>query len=207
MALGWRSHIGEFVIAYVRRHAGLILILVGALVAGIVAGALLAGSVTSHDRLALAQDVQRLVSGGDDASFVDLLKLSLPRYLGLAGLLWLLGVTVVGFVGVPFVLFWRGVVTGFGVGFLIDILGWQGLVLSLAVIVPQNVIALTALLLAGSAAVSFSIGLWQRRFHHFTGELLSFTGHVAGAAAALVAAACVEAALGVALAKFGSTML
>lgn len=207
MTVGWRTQMAEAVLAYVRRHAGPMLILVGALVAGVVVGALLAGSVTAQDRLALARDVQNLVHGQSGLGFVDLLRLSLPRYLGLAGLLWLLGVTVVGFVGVPVVLFWRGLVTGFGVGFLIDILGWQGLLLSLAVIVPPNLIALTALLLAGSTAVAFSVGLWQRRFHRFGGELLGFTGHVAVAAAALVIAACVEAALGLALAKFGAAML
>lgn len=205
--MGWRSQLEHMMGAFVRRHAALLVFLVGALVAGVVAGALLAGAVSSHDRLALASDVQSLFFGGAGLGFVDLLKLSLPRYLALAGLLWLLGVTVVGFIGVPFVLFWRGLITGFGVGLLIDLLGWQGLVLSLAVIVPPNLIAVTALLLAGATAVGFSVGLWQRRFHRFAGELLGYTGHVAVAAAALVVAACLEAALGVALAKIGPSML
>lgn len=205
--MNWHSQIGELFVTYVRRHAGLVMLLVGALCAGVMAGALLAGAVDGTDRIALAREVQSLVRGGESSlSFVDLLQQALPRYLRLAGLLWLLGITLVGFVGVPALMFWRGLVTGFSVGFLIDILGWQGLVLSLVVIVPQNLIALTALLLGGSASVLFSLGLWQRRFHHFAGELVRFTGLVATTAAALVVAACLEAALGIALTKIAPAL-
>lgn len=183
------------------------MLLVGALGVGVIAGALLAGAVEAADRVALAREVQSLVTGGESGpTFVELLQQALPRYLRLAGLLWLLGVTLIGFVGVPVLMFWRGLMTGFSVGFLIDILGWQGFVLSLAVIVPQNLIALTALLFGGSSAVLFSLGLWQRRFHHFTSELIRFTGLVATAAAALVIAACLEAALGAALTKIAPAL-
>jgi stage II sporulation protein M len=207
MTLGWRSQIGEWFVTYVRRHTGLVVLLVGALGLGIIAGALLAGAVDGADRIALARDVQSLVQSGEgNLSFLELLQTSLPRYLHMAGLLWLLGVTLVGFVGVPALMFWRGLVTGFSVGFLIDVLGWQGLVLSLAVIVPQNVIALTALMVGGSASVLFSLGLWQRRFHHFKSELMRFTGLVAATAAALVVAACLEAALGLALTKLAPAL-
>lgn len=206
--MNWPGEIGEWIRTFVRRHTGIVIVLISALGLGIMAGALLAAAVDGADRIALGRDVQSLVAGAQQSmTFRELLATSLPRYVGMAGWLWLLGVTLVGMVGVPALVFWRGLVTGFGMGLLIDLLGWPGLLLSAAVIVPQNIIALVALMLGGTASVSFSLGLWQRRFQHFPGQLLRFTGAMAAVATVLLLAACIEAAAGSIVTKWVASLL
>lgn len=73
-----------------------------------------------------------------------------------AGLLFVLGLTVIGAPLILAVVFIRGFVLGFTVGFLVQETMVQGLVLSTACIVPHNLLVIPAILLAAGGALSFS---------------------------------------------------
>lgn len=64
------------------------------------------------------------------------------------------------FVGLPvawFLLFFKGVVVGFTVGFLVHQLSWQGFFLSLLAIAPQNVFIVAAYLIMTTSSIVFTL--------------------------------------------------
>ncbi|TGB04459.1 stage II sporulation protein M [Halobacillus salinus] len=79
-------------------------------------------------------------------------------------LLFLLGISVIGMPIITVLLFIKGLVVGFSVGFLVNQMGWYGLFISSASIAPQNVIIIPVYLLAGSLALIFSLTLCKQLF-------------------------------------------
>jgi stage II sporulation protein M len=79
--------------------------------------------------------------------------------------IYFLGLTIIGIPVILILIFTRGFVLGFSIVFL----GWQkniqGVILSCAAILPQNIIFLTALLLGGVASLSFALLLGRRFFN------------------------------------------
>ena len=75
---------------------------------------------------------------------------------------YLLGLTIIGIPIILGLIFTRGFVLGFSIFFL----GWekniQGIILSCAAILPQNIIFIPALLLGGIASLSFALLLGRR---------------------------------------------
>lgn len=79
-------------------------------------------------------------------------------------LLFLLGISVIGMPIITVLLFIKGLVVGFSVGFLVNQMGWYGLLISSASIAPQNVIIIPVYLIAGSLALIFSLTLCKQLF-------------------------------------------
>lgn len=78
------------------------------------------------------------------------------------GLLWLLGLCVVG---APLIILFagaRGFILGFTVGFLVKERAGQGLLLALAAVLPQNLFYVPGLLCAGTFALHFTLSLFQK---------------------------------------------
>lgn len=113
-----------------------------------------------------------------------------------AGLMWLLGFTIVGIPFVLFIIFTRGFVIGFTVGFLIDEYVAKGLMFALASVLPHNFIAMPALLIIGVSATSFSFALVKRRMRGKSNLLYESIGYTAvcfSMLVLLVLAAAIEA--------------
>lgn len=83
------------------------------------------------------------------------------------GLIWFLGLTVIGIPLIIIFVFIKGFVLGFTVGFLIKQKAVHGLALSLTAVMPANLLQIPALFLAAMLGISFSTGLirgriWER---------------------------------------------
>lgn len=74
-------------------------------------------------------------------------------------LLWLCGLVVFGVPGILVVLFARGFIVGFSVGFLVDELGLKGFLFALASVIPHNLVAVPALVGLGALGISFSLSV------------------------------------------------
>lgn len=79
--------------------------------------------------------------------------------------IYLLGLTVIGIPVIMAILFIRGFALGFALEFLAREKSMQGTVLSLAAILPHNILLIPALLLAGAASLSFA-WLLVKRFNN-----------------------------------------
>jgi len=194
MALGRR--IWEALGAYFRERMGLTAAVLASLVAGVLAGALVARAApqtTRDDLFGMLQNLFRSLGQGEVGGW-SLFWLSAWQNLRWLLLLWFLGVTVVGFLGILPVVFARGFASGFAVGFLVDALGFRGMVLSLFSLFPQLAISIPTLLLAAVAAMSFSRELFsERRSRGFVVDLLGFSLLVGLLVLPLLGASLVEA--------------
>ncbi|MGI6567216.1 MAG: stage II sporulation protein M [Firmicutes bacterium] len=113
------------------------------------------------------------------------------------GLMWLLGLSVLGAPLVLALLFLRGFVLGFTVGFMVEEMVLKGIAMAVVSVVPHNLLVVPALILAGGAALSFSWAalrtLMGRRDINMYHQFFRVTLLTVGACGLMGAAALVEA--------------
>lgn len=136
--------------------------LVGALfIAGAAAGALAANGLDGARRHDLAAYVEQLVGFESSAVRPPAAELLAHSFwnegVRTAGLLWLLGLSIIG---APFILgavFARGYGLGFTAAFLVGEGRWEGVALTFAGVVPHAMFVVPGLILAAGSALSFSL--------------------------------------------------
>lgn len=88
---------------------------------------------------------------------------SIINNLKMAFLFWLFAITIITF---PFILILigiKGFVLGFTVGFLIDNLGYKGILFTLVTILPQNIIFIPVLITLCIVSISYSAQIIKNR--------------------------------------------
>lgn len=96
---------------------------------------------------------------------------SIGDYFKMLALMWILGLSVVGIPVMLIYLFFKGLVTGFTIGFLLSQLSWQGFWFATAAVVPINIIVIPVLLVLSVAGIQFSITLVRNRFIQSRGPI------------------------------------
>lgn len=98
-------------------------------------------------------------------------------------LMWILGITIIG---VPFTLFitsFRGFIIGFTISFLIQGLGWKGVLFMIAAVIPQNILYIPYLLVISAVSLCFSLQVFKRKVKrgivNIKGSIVSYTTTVA----------------------------
>ncbi len=139
----------------------------GAFILGLIAGALTLRTLSPAQLDELRQylnsflnSVGALAQNGQFPAlkaWVEILKGQLYSL----GILWLLGLTVVGAPLVILLVGARGFILGFTVGFLVQEKAGQGLLLALVAVLPQNLFYVPGLLGAGALALYFTISLFK----------------------------------------------
>ncbi len=79
-------------------------------------------------------------------------------------LIFILGLSIIGMPVIWFILFVKGLVVGFTVGFLVNQMGWHGFLLASGSVALQNVLLIPVFILAASLAMIFSYTLMQNLF-------------------------------------------
>jgi len=79
------------------------------------------------------------------------------------GLIWILGLSVIGLPGILILDFLKGVLIGFTVGTLIGQYSWHGLLFALVSVAPHNLIIIPALLVCSASAIAFSLLMIRSR--------------------------------------------
>jgi stage II sporulation protein M len=111
--------------------------------------------------------LQTFIGGLDQNTTIppkEAFQQSFAHHLKYIGLIWLVGLTVIGLPLILVFIFLKGVLVGFTVGFLVSELGWKGALFSLGSVVPQNLLIIPAILVTGVAAISFSTLLIRNYF-------------------------------------------
>lgn len=83
----------------------------------------------------------------------------------MVGAIYILGLTVIGMPVTLAILFARGFVLGFAVGFLVRDLSAGGILLALVSVVPHNLLYVPALLVGVASSLSFGMLLLKRNFN------------------------------------------
>ncbi|HHY16169.1 MAG TPA: stage II sporulation protein M [Firmicutes bacterium] len=175
--------VGELVLKYFYRHLALYLALFLLFSIGVGFGALAPQKLSPPQRADLSGFLSNIYTSAaqNDSAVIGrseiLYQSILDNVLKTAALLFVLGLTVIGAPLVLGIVFLRGFVLGFTVGFLIQETSLNGLILAAAAVLPHNVVAVPAIMIAAGGALAFAstafqtmCGLSQRRIY---GQLLS----------------------------------
>lgn len=128
-------------------------------VIGIIFGSVMVNRLPEQHIEPLAQELNFYFEVLDETPAVDrkvILKESLYTNGKFIFLAFLSGITVIGIPVIVVMLYMRGLFLGFTVGFIFNHSSFRGLFFALTAIVPQNLVAIPAILLASVASISFS---------------------------------------------------
>jgi len=139
-------------------------------VIGVVVGALAVRTLPDEQKIELINYLHIFFTGltqgaasvADGGNVISLAMLNNAKTILL---MWILGFTIVGIPFVLFILFTRGFIIGFTVGFLVNEYVMRGLLFALASILPHNFLAVPAVLVMGVSATRFSLMLVRRKAH------------------------------------------
>lgn len=121
-----------------------------------------------------------------------LVKSTITNNLIFIGIIYFLGLTVIGAPVVLALLFMRGFSLGFAVAFLAKEKGSNGVILAMTSILPQNILLIPAIYLAGVASLSFSCLLIKR----FRNSRLPVLPGIMGYHLLIIVVSCIAVAAG-----------
>ncbi|MDR0266591.1 stage II sporulation protein M [Paenibacillus sp.] len=84
-------------------------------------------------------------------------------HLKWVGLIWFLGLSVIGLPGILILDFLKGVLIGFTVGYLVGQFSWKGLLFALVTVAPPNLLITPVLIVSSVSAISFSLHVIKNR--------------------------------------------
>jgi len=150
-----------------RQHRTIYLFMIILFLTGIIFGAIIVNSmsfVQKHDLFFYVEQFFKEITENPMFANWELVQQSFLYHAKYLFLLFILGLSVIGMPVVWVLLFIKGLVVGFTVGFMVNQLGFQGLVLAALSIAPQNILIIPIYIIAGSLSMIFSITLLNRVF-------------------------------------------
>jgi stage II sporulation protein M len=141
---------------------------------GVIFGAIIVNSMNLSQKEDLYYYLNRFfgqVAEGKVASSADMFHQSFFHNLKYLGLMWILGISIIGLPVILVMLFIKGMVVGFTVGFLVNQLGLKGFLLSFVTVLPQNVLLIPAFIIMCSVAISFTLKIIRQLFVKKTSNL------------------------------------
>lgn len=97
-----------------------------------------------------------LLTNLKDVTFSEIFLNSAGNNLGLLGIIMISGLTAIGFPAALAALTYKGMALGFSAALLIDTMSYKGVAVIFTSMLPQNLIIIPAILLAGVAALNIS---------------------------------------------------
>ncbi|WP_335869796.1 stage II sporulation protein M [Bacillus sp. 2205SS5-2] len=104
------------------------------------------------------------VEDGKVAASEDLFRQSFFHNFKYIGLLWVLGISIIGLPLIFVFLFMKGMVIGFSIGFLVNQMEWQGFMLSFVSVFPQNLLIIPVFIFIAAMSVGVSLQLIRKLF-------------------------------------------
>jgi stage II sporulation protein M len=153
--------------SYFREHSSIFLFIVVLFLMGVIFGAIVVNSMSITQKEDLFYYLSQFfgqVSSGKEAEDNDLFLQSLFHNSKFIGLMWILGISIIGLPVILILLFIKGMVVGFTVGFLVSQMGWQGFMLAFVSILPQNLIIIPVFIMMAALSVIFSLRMIKKQF-------------------------------------------
>jgi stage II sporulation protein M len=196
-----QQSIKSILMIHVREHSSIYLFITVLFLIGVVFGAIVVNSLNFSQKQDLYYYLSRFfgqVVEGKYASATEMFQQSYFHNIKYVGLMWLLGISIIGLPIILILLFLKGVVVGFTVGFLVNKMGWNGFLLSTVSVLPQNLLIIPAFIIVGTVAVAFSLKMIRQQFMKRANEqifqlLTKYTVLMIGISLVLVLASAFEA--------------
>ncbi|QGP94056.1 Stage II sporulation protein M [Neomoorella glycerini] len=164
---------------HIRDNLGIYLVIFFFFLGGIIAGTVTIYFLEQQQVIQLAAYLDNVLKqfNANDLSGYKGVYQAIINALKETGLVWFLGLTVIGIPLIVAIVFLKGFILGFTVGFLVQQKAFQGVALSLMAILPPNLIQIPALFVAAMLGISFSTGLLRGRSLSETGILPRFLAY------------------------------
>lgn len=144
---------------YLRKHLLTYTIVIIMLLMGVIFGALAAKILPDSQKSQLAEDLIIFFRAFGDTPQVSAVLASRQGFfsnLKTVFIGWLLGLSVIGAPGIGILIFLRGFIIGFTVGFLVLQMAAKGVLLAVISVLPQNIFIIPALVLACESSLAFA---------------------------------------------------
>jgi stage II sporulation protein M len=155
------------IIRHVQEYSSIYSFIVVLFLMGVVFGAIIVNSLSPTQKGDLYYYLNQFfgqVSKEKVADATDLFRLSFLHNVKFLGFMWLLGISIIGLPLILILLFLKGVVVGFSVGFLVNQMGWSGFLLSFVTVLPQNLFIIPMFVFIAVVSVCFSLQLIRKIF-------------------------------------------
>lgn len=155
------------VIEHVKAHATIYVFMMILFLTGIIFGAIIVNSMNFVQKQDLFFYLDRFFGQMTNQELIahfDIFKSSIFYHAKYLLLLFILGLSVIGLPVVWILIFFKGLVVGFSVGFIVNQLGMKGLIIASLSIAPQNIVIIPIYIVAGSLSMIFSLTLLGKLF-------------------------------------------
>ncbi|HEY4552075.1 MAG TPA: stage II sporulation protein M [Bacillaceae bacterium] len=157
----------NFIARHIQEYSSIYSFIIVLFIMGIIFGAIIVNSLTGPQKEDLFYYLNQFfgqVAEGKTSPAEELLKLSFLHNIKFTGLMWVLGISIIGFPLILVLLFLKGVVVGFSVGFLVSQMGWQGLLLAFVALLPQNLFIIPVFVFIAAVSIGLSLKLIRKIF-------------------------------------------
>lgn len=148
-----------------RQHITIYIFICGLFLMGIIFGAIVVNSMNFIQKenlfFYLTQFFEQTIEQ-DAKNHTTIFKNSYFFHLKYLLLLYVLGLSIIGLPILWILIFAKGLFIGFTVGFIVNQLGFQGLILATLTVAPQNIIIIPIYIIGASFAMIFSLMLIQK---------------------------------------------
>lgn len=134
-------------------------------ISGIAAGAFTVDALSSVQKDELINYFQSFFSvlNTETVKSAAVFKQSLLNNAQFIILIWILGITIIGIPLILLIVGIKGFIIGFSVSFIVEGMGLRGLLFAFVSILPQNLLIVPGIVVAGVLGISFSIRMLKRR--------------------------------------------
>lgn len=162
-----KKTIGQMISKHIEEHRSLYVFSIVLFFMGVIFGTLTVQSLSISQQEDLFHYLERFMLEVNENGMANTSLALFQNYsnnLKYIGVIWILGLSIIGLPIILVLLFLKGVFIGFTVGFLIHQLGWHGFGFAFLVIVPHNLIVVPILLVMSVISISFSLQLISHLF-------------------------------------------
>ncbi|WP_026694751.1 stage II sporulation protein M [Peribacillus kribbensis] len=162
-----KSVIQNAAISHIKEHSSIYLFITILFLMGVIFGAIVVNSLSFNQKEDLFYYLSQFfgqVKQGQISADSGMFWQTVSHNIKYIGLIWLLGISIIGLPIILVLLFLKGMVVGFTVGFLVNQMGLGGFLLAIVSIFPQNIIIVPVFILITTLALSLSIKIFRRLF-------------------------------------------
>lgn len=137
-------------------------------IVGMAFGAVVVNALAPGQKVDLFNNLKGFVNAINDNTHLagpsTVVWQSIAKNIKLIGMIWILGLSIIGLPLIVVLVFIKGFGVGFTVGFLVEQYARKGIAFALLAVLPQNILFVPALVIAAVAGTSFSLTLIRSRF-------------------------------------------
>lgn len=195
-----RKRFGTWVQQHVQNLLSLYIFVTVLFVMGVLFGAIIVNTLTASQKQDLLHYMGYFFQGLNQDNIAEpriAFQHAMGDHLKTLGLMWILGLSIVGLPLILILVFLKGLGIGFTVGFLANQLSWKGLWFAMVAVLPHNLLVVPAMIFVAVSGLQFSLLLVKNRLIQRRGtiypQFLSYSVSVTAMAMVLVIASFFEA--------------